>query len=370
MADAIVHTGFVQYHHLLDHKVSKIGIEQVYGAVQASLAEYSRETTELFNRFVDPTPATDVYKYNTRLTKGLKYQPMSWDTSLKPQTVTGFYEVGLPIKMAGLARQFNRQTKSKVTLRDINDWVDQAIQADLEWRRHYVLSAMLWEDSWTFTDKEDPEQPALTVYPLANGDTTRKYTMRGAGDPVADDHYLAQANDIGAGADNPFKTIFDELYEHPENGLAQNAYVISFVADDLTADIENLATLKEVKESIVIAGITDDRVSEGILDLIGAGDKVIGLDGQNVIVQYGALPAGKILSIAPTASMAPLKRREEMEESMRGVVVESEMLGEQNQKFGQWRREGYGVQNPISACVTHIGDGTYQNPATHNPTKG
>lgn len=360
MADARIHTGFIRYRQVLDQVVDEIGVEQIFQAVQESLAAYDRETSAAFAAFVDTEVATTEYKFNHQLTTGMRYQPMTADDSPRPQAVTGFYEVGLPIRWGGTAYGLNRETRASTTVRMINDWVDEATIADFDWRRQFILKAMLWKDAWTFQDKLRNKIPDLTVYPFANNDTVT-YQKINAADPSAANHYLAQAAAIADGA-NPFPTIFNTLREYPSNGLRQEGFVVTYVASNLVSDIEGLSTLQEVTDELIIPGISSDRVTNKILDWIGAGEKVIGYDSHNIIVEWNMLPTGKMISRAPSAPPL-LRRRERPETGLRGLRTEMNPGDGNMQEIRLWRLEGYGVLNRVGGLCYHIGDATYQNPA-------
>lgn len=361
MAASAVHVGFSRYNDVLTDRVTDIGVEAINVAIAEEAMMWNRIADLEFEAFVkmDSTP-----EFKVKLPGNRHMQPIAVDGNPRPQTVTGSYQVGFPVFGYGDAIGFTRDTKNTMTVQDVKDQVDGILTGDAKNKETRLLRAMLFSDEWTFEDKSRAALPDVTVKPFANDDTV-VYTRWGE-DAAIDDHYLAQAAAISDDA-NPYPTIFEELREHPSNFIAQNGQVVTYIASSLVTTTEALATLAEVKNDLIIPGISSDRVDDAILQWVGFGDRVIGLDSGNIIVEWKSLPAGYMISYAPNATVKICNMRERPESGMKDLFIE-ENEGDGNFSETRFLRFfGIGVLNRIGGLAYQIGNATYENPTGFDP---
>lgn len=356
--------GFTNYRDVLTDRVDTIGIDVVNQMVAESARVWTEEVNALLARFVMRTISRE-FKVNLFDGSGTM-QPLDADGNPRKRTVTGNYPVAFPIAWYGDAMGFNRDTRALITVGEMNRWTLEQQTRDLNTLRRNFVKAIIWKDEWTFEDKSNPNLPDLVIKPFANGDAVT-YQKRSAQAPTTDNHYVGQANAIDDGADNPFPGIFTDLWEHPSNMLRQNGYVISLIADNLVTSVEALEVLKEVTDSLIIPGISSDRVSDEILNLVPIGDKIIGYANNNIIASWSELPSNYIFSYAPMAETPAVAMREEPDAGRQGLVNEFENADGNHQTIRLLRKFGMGVQNRVAGRLTYIGNATYQNPAAYSP---
>ncbi len=89
---------------------------------QQMIALFTRTVTDHKLRFKMPYAAA-------------KLQPL--DEIGRPRKIkgSGFYDVGFPIKKAGLAFGWTREARIKMTVSDVNDNLAQMFEADRRWMR-------------------------------------------------------------------------------------------------------------------------------------------------------------------------------------------------------------------------------------------
>jgi hypothetical protein len=356
--------GFINYENQLADKVETIGIETIRDMVDESVRVWNEE----INAFIDATVDRSTEESEFRVTEfagGGILQPLDPDGNPRPRQVAGSYQVGLPLRSAGDAYGFNRVTRAKATLEDVNRWTLESMTADKNWVRRFLIKALLWKDPWTYVDKDRPNAPEITVKPLANGDSVI-YQRLNADTPSTDNHYLAQAAVISDVA-NPFPAIYDDLWEHPKNNLDQVDFVVTYVASNLEASIGGLTGLYEVKDRVIIPGIQNDRVDETILNFVGFGDKVIGYIDNHIVVRWSALPSSYMLTFAPQAEQKAVAIREHPEASLKGMRTEFADLDGNHQVIRVIRDAGFGVVNRVGAVAYYIGGASYTNPPAFDP---
>jgi hypothetical protein len=206
--------------------------------------------------------------------------------------------------------------------------------------RDHLLAALFWKSTtlpWTFVDDE---HGSLSIYGLANGDTTVYNLITGTDSGATDDHLLF---DDTPAADT-FTLIYDELLEHPENG----GQVIAFIPTNLKATVQAISTFYPVEDpdlrigqaSTVLAGSLGTPVPGVVL---GKVEKVW-------IVEWKSLPDDYIIGVT-TEGEKPLAMREDMEASLRGfkqVAVREDHPFYERQYL---RRAGFGAWNRVGAVV-------------------
>lgn len=329
--------GLLQQADLASERLTTVGTDLVMDAVNQSLAEHNRQLDALMSLFV--TRRTD-FKTRFQIANAWRLQPLDENGRALPVKPSGYYDVSWPIQMAGTAWGFNWVTREKITVGEVARITAGHMEADVRWMRDHVLAALFYKNGtspWTFSD---PLNGTLSIYGLANGDTTVYSIAAGATAAATDDHLLFDAT---VAADT-FTTIYDELMEHPENG----GEVIAFIPTNLKATVEALATFYPIEDPDLRIG-TGNTVLAGRLGTAVPGT-VLGKIEKVWVVEWKHLPNDYILGLATEGERA-LAMREDEEQALRGFKLRGERDDHPwyEQQFA--RRAGFGAWNRVNAIV-------------------
>jgi hypothetical protein len=339
--------GFYKLADMASQRVTTVGIDVVNNAVLESIAAYQAELDGVMSAFVDKV----TYHSKRYLLPGAgTLQPLDqWGNPL-PRIPGGYYDIGLPIRGGGDAWGDNRVTRAKMTVEEADRFTAMVTSADVDWNIRHMLAAIFTNTTYVFPDELHGN---LTVQSLANGDTVT-YTKRN-GTVATDNHYLGQANAIGAGADNPYPVLYSELFEHPSN---QGPFV-AYIPTNLVATTTALATFFDVDDPDIRRGADSDvltgRFTPPFGELLGKADKMW-------IVQWDRLPDSRIIAQAMGASSKPIAMREYPEPELQGLFPEFQDV-DGNRHLNKFiRYAGFGAQNRVAAAVMEISDASYDIP--------
>ncbi len=345
--------GFTGLAHLANERVTTVGVEQVWDAIARSAELHSRVTNQMLASIVERTTA---FQERIYLAGSGTLQPIDEWGNPVPTRAEGYYDVAYPLQMGGDAFGWNRVSYAKATVAEANRLTLEAMRKDADWMRRHMLAALFDNASYTFNDTE---HGALTVQPLANNDSVTY--LRRDGSSATDDHYLAQTAAIDD-SNNPFPTIYQELVEHPVNA----APFVVYTPTNLVASIEALATFNAVKDADVVPGTGSDYVpAGGYEDIRLFGDEVLGKVGHVWVVEWASLPDNYMLGFAMGASPAVLAMREDPEQTLQGLFLESDTDGNLR-TLRLIRRAGFGVRNRVGAVVYQIGAASYSVPSGYD----
>lgn len=346
--------GFHNIKDLASMRVVGTNIVVVNDAINQAVAEHNRQMSALLALFVDPTT-----EYSRRYwqASNTRLQPLDNNGRALPVKPSGYYDVAWPIQAGGSAWGADYVTQIKMTGAEAERATAMMLEADFRWMRDHILAALYTNATWSFAD---PLYGTLTIQPLALASDGVTYPIvTGADSGATDTHHLAQANAIGAGADNPYPTIYSELTEHPEN----SGDVVAFIPTGLRATTEALATFHQIADPNITAGISSDRLT-GRLGVAVPG-QVIGYEDSGVwVVEWASLPANYIVATM-TGGPRALAMRQDPEPELQGF----NRVAERNDHpfyESQWlRRAGFGAFNRVGAVVYRIGNGTYAIPTNY-----
>ncbi len=345
------------FHNLQDMASARIAgtlIEATNDAVTAAVAQYNADITAVLGIFADKTT---LYSEKYAQIGAFSLQPLDDNGRARPIKPMGYYSTGYPIYSGGSAWGANYVARAKMTVGDAERVTAAMITADTNWMRYHVLAALFANATTAFVDDQFG---SITVQPLALASDGVTYPTVG-GTAATDTHQLAQANAIGAGADNPYPLIYADLIEHPQN----SGQVVAFIASSLVATTRALATFNPVADPNIQVGSGTD-VLTGNLGVAYPG-KLIGYDDSGVfIVEWPALPAGYMVATMTGGDRA-LAMREDPETELQGF---NKVAQRDDHPFyeSQWlRRAGFGGRNRVGALVYRIGNGTYAAPANLTP---
>ena len=352
MANQVAY-GFMNLAEIMGRRVTEVGVSVVTDAIEQSVAEHNRQMDAILALFVERT--TD-FKIRYRTPIPARLQPLTQDGRALPIVTAGNYDVSFPLQMAGIAAGKNYVTGQLMTVAEASELTSALLESDFRWMRDHILAALFTNVSWTHTD---PEKGALTIQGLANADAVLYQVRTGADVGGTDNHYLAQANTIGAGADNPFGTIRSELLEHPENG----GEVVVFVPTNLKASIVALTTFNSMRDPNITTGANAD-VLTGNLGVNVPGD-IFGYEDAKVwLSEWMSLPDNYMVAVT-TQGPRPLKMREYPEASLQGfnkVAARDDHPWYEEQYM---RICGFGANNRVGAVVQRIGNASYAIPTNY-----
>lgn len=354
MANQVIY-GFHTLQQRFAEPVQAVGEQVINTAITQAIQEHNDQLNK-FTRLFLQAGITDASR-TFRLGTTTRNQPL--DEFGRPLPIRGGaqYSVGLPMILSGNAIGRTWLEAQKLRVEDVNRIVADIIDGDRSWVFDHILAALVNNASYPFIDRD---KGTVTVLPIANGDTQVYSVPNGAFSGSTDNHLLAQANAIGAGADNPFPTIFQELAEHPENGGAGSGRVIAFIPTNLKASVTGLATFYRPTNSDLTPGNAATILTGNLgVDVPGT---VLGMEDSGVwVVEWPRLPSNYIIAVA-TSGQPAIAERVDDQTSLRGFI---EVEGNQDFPWYQrnWIRQvGYGAWNRVGALVMRIGNGSYAVP--------
>lgn len=345
--------GFANLEDRFGDRVKDVGEQTVAEAIGLTLENHNSDVADLLSLFAE---FTTQHQVNFTSLAASELQDMDQDGRPMP-IKSSKYTVAYPLRMGGAATGENFVTSAKMTVGNVNALVGNVLMADLRWIRSHLLRAIFTNTSRSFTDEE---VGALTIQPFANGDTV-KYVKDG--DSVAtDDHYLAQANSIDDGADNPFPGLKDELLEHPEN----SGEVIAFIPNGLKASVQALANYADVSDPNVDRSSIAAVASANGPGVTHPGELIGYVDGVWV-VEWRNLPAGYMLATTSDGDTG-LRARQDLEAELQGLVLVEDNPRIPHKGRAWYRRLGFGAHNRARVVVKRIGNGTYAIPSGYTAT--
>lgn len=355
MANQVLY-GFHNLSDMLAARITGTNQEAVNDAITNAVTEHNRQINALMSLFVERTE-----KYTERYAQlgAASLQPLDNSGRALPIKPSGYYDVAYPIQQGGAAWGTDYVTKVKMTVGDAERATALLIGADIRFMRDRILASLFAAATWTFPD---PLYGNLTIQPLALASDGVTYGLgTGADTSATDTHQLAQANAIGAGADNPFPIIYTELMEHPEN----SGDVIVFIPTGLKATTTALSTFHPIADSNIQVG-SGTSVLTGSLGVDTPGVLIGYEDSKTWIVEWKSLPANYMIAVT-TGGNRPIGMREDPEPELQGF---NRVAERDDHPFyqSQWlRRAGFGGRNRIGAVVYRVGNGTYAVPSGYTP---
>lgn len=337
--------GLLNQSDLYDNRVTTIGVKQVFDAVTQSMMEHNRQINALLSLFTQRTTDFQI-RYETAAIA--RSQPLDENGRARPIKPTGSYTVGFPILDSGSAWGRNWKTSAKLTVGEVARIIATIQDGDSRWVRDHVLAALFHDGTYNFTD---PLHGTIAVYGPASGDSTVYQIAAGADSAATDDHMKGAA----AVATAVFTDVYNELHEHPENGMD----VVAFIPTASKATVEALTEFYPIGDPNINFG---SGVSTLARDLgIQTPGVLIGYIERVWVYEWRSLPSGYL--IATTIGGAPaLAMREEPEPELQGFKQVA------NRDDHPWyeaqfaRSAGFGAWNRVGAIVYKTDNETYAVP--------
>jgi len=229
--------------------------------------------------------------------------------------------------------------------------------------RWELLHRMLDNVQLSFTD---PIHGAITVEPLANGDTVVYPPVLGSNSEATEDHYL-EANYLSAAisdANNPLVTSREDL-EHHFGIEVGNSNVFSFINTAQVSVIEDLTDFNPITDKFIQASMLAERPQGWPTSVPG---RAIGRSNGVWVMEWPWMPANYIFTIHADAPK-PLKKRVDPADTglPRGLalIASDEKFPFQSSQFRH--RFGFGAANRLNGVVMELGTGgTYTVPTDYD----
>ena len=354
MANEVAY-GFIGSEALFTHRVKQVGQEKVDSMIAETLAEYERQTDSMLAWGMRSPIRSELVELAG---SGEAQTIDEWGNPV-PVKELAPYEQGYPIAFAADAWGLNRLTRAKLTVEDANRLMIRSMSRHSNTLRRRVLSALFTDTSFSFADGQNT---AVTVRPLANGDSVT-YVIEGA-DTVAatHTHYVAQAAAI-ADATDPFAVAYTHLIEHPSNAGSR---IVSYIASSLKATTKALADFVPVASTDTVLGANLSRVREDIsnddlMKIKGPGGEILGQVDKVWVVEYPGLPTGYMITVA-IDNAQPLLRMRYDDDFGPDMVEETNMVDGNREETRFLRYYGIAVHDRVGAVVTRIGNASYAIP--------
>jgi hypothetical protein len=333
--------GFMRLKDLANERVtSGDNIALVTRAIDESVAAYNEQINRVIRFFAEPT--TD---YTARFAQGTanRLQPLDDDGRARPVKPSGYYDVAFPLWQGGTAWGANYVTLNKMTIAEAERITQMMLVGDATSMRTWMLGALFMASDLTYTD---PLKGALTIKPIANGDSVT-YPRINGGTAATADHILAEADAI-ADAANPYTTIYSSLTAHPDN----RGDVVAFIPTNLVATTKALATFFEVEDPNIRQGAdTAVLVGGGPTGMPGT---LIGRVSNVWIVEWTMLPDGYIIATT-TEGPRPLAMRQDPEPELQGFKQVATRDDHPFYERQYLRRAGFAAYNRVGALVYYVG---------------
>lgn len=344
--------GLLNQADLYDTRVTTVGVDVTLRAVDESVAEHNRQLDALMALFA--TRRT-VAQTRYMAAASTRLQPLDENGRARPVKPSGYYTVGFPIQSGGSAWGYNYVTGQKLTVREVANMTAMMLDADSRWMRDHLLAALFYENSttpWTFAD---PLNGDISIYGLANGDTTTFQILSGADSAATDDHVKGAT----AVTEAVFQDIHDELVEHPENGPE----VIAFVPTASVATVQALTNFYPVADANLSSGSAVTQLARS-LNVTTPGT-LIGYVGQTWVYSWPGMPSNYILGTT-VGGEPPTAMREDEEASLRGFNQVAERNDHPWYERQYLRRAGFGAWNRVGAVVYRTDSASYAIPTGYS----
>lgn len=340
--------GLLNMMDLYGDRVTEVGTDRVSTALDQSVAEHNRQLEAIMALFVRRTTA---FKTRYRTSANARLQPLDNNGRALPIKPSGHYDVSFPLQMGGTAWGYDYVTGQKLTVGEVADAAKTMMDADSRWMRDHIMAALFYYSStnpWTFVDDE---HGSLSIYGLANGDSTTYQIMAGADSSATDTHLKGTA----ALAQATFADIYTELTEHPEN----SGEVVTFIPTASRATTEAFSGFYPIEDPDIKPAATS-AVLTGSLGVSLPG-QVIGKIEKNWIVEWRSMPDNYLLSVT-TGGEKALAMREDEEPALRGFKKVADRDDHPFYERQYLRRAGFGAWNRVGAVAYRTNNATYVTP--------
>lgn len=343
--------GFSNLKDVVNERVTGDLIPTVTTAIDQSIAEHNKVTEDMMRLFVTDTTEFKI-RYKSPFAAA-KLQPLDEHGRARKIKSAGYYDLGFPLRDAGVAIGDTRIALAKKTVGEVNTQIQTILEADKRWLRDMILAALFDNAGYTFLD---PEHGDLAVKGLANGDSV-EYLVRAGNEAGETANHFRTITAMNDGNQN-FNTIQRDLHKRPEN--AGGGKVISFIPGNLEASVMGLANFIEVTDPDIQLGANTEKLT-GSLGASVPGE-VLGKVDRNWIVRWDSLPDNYVISTI-TSGDRPLAMRQHPEAELQGFNRVASRDDDPYYESQYVRYAGFGAWNRVGAIVTQVTGGSYAVPS-------
>jgi len=341
--------------------VEGVGQQAVWDATQQYLAMVNEDLARVTSLFIEKT--TEDHKFRYYLPADGELQRISDRNQPGERTVTGSWDVALPLYGFGDAIAWNVRQLAYMTLQDYQRAVDGVVVRAQNTLRKEILRALLDSAAYTFNDDL---RGALSCVPLANGDSVKFPPIAGAATAATANHYVESnyATSSISNTNNPIKTISRALRSRfSANGDRRRRVVL--IASGAQDYVEALADFEPVDDANIQKGLNSDRVLNQPAMIPG---EVIGYCNEAYVAVWEWMPANYMIGIDLQAEK-PLQMRVDpgYTNLPRGLALTSESdVAPISKANWQWWM-GLGVVNRLNGYVMELGTGgSYSVPSGYS----
>jgi hypothetical protein len=340
-----------------DTYINTVGQQIVFDDATEHLEKWNMDFQQTLDVFVEET--IEIYKERYKLPGGGRMSERGRGGGANATRPYGEWDVAYPLRDYAEQLASDRRDFAHLTVAEWRLHVENIQKRYINEVRYRILRRLLNNTNFTF---QDNLKGALTVKPLANGDTDNYPAVPPSTSEATDDHYLGTsytAANIADGDNNPYLVIRPELEEHFTESTGGNDTVV-FHAVAQTAAIEDLNSFDSVVDNFIRAGDNRD-IPERLPNVPG---KIIGRVNGCWAVEWRWVPENYLIAIS-LEEKAPLKRR--VEPSATGLPNGLTLVTENEQfpmRHAIWESiEGYGTGNRLNGVVMFVGGtGSYTVP--------
>ncbi len=334
----------------LTYELTKQYLERVNLDMQLSLSMFVQGTTTKFQE-----------RY--QLPGGGRMQEIGRLARPAVVRATGSFTVGYPLQGFGDAVAADRVDMAYMSTAEYERHVDSVVIRDRNEVRFRILRALFKS---TDTSIEDPERGAITVKPLANGDSVLYPPVLGSSSEATDNHYLESGYAAAAISDsnNPLVTLRNEIEEHFGTQTGGNNIVV-FCNNAQSEQLGALTDFVSIVDYRVRAGANVDTPM-GVPPNIPTTARVLGVSNGCWVVEWRFIPANYLVAV-DADQPAPLKMRVDPPET--GLPLGLQLVARETlnpMETAIWEhRYGFGVANRLNGAVMELGTGgTYTIPTS------
>lgn len=269
------------------------------------------------------------------------------------------WDAGYPIEDGRDQLAYTDVAMAYMTAQQLDAHVQTMTQRYVNWKRFLILKALLNKTNDSVTDDR---WGSITVYRLANNDGTLFPPLIGSStDTSGHTHYAGTnyASSSISDSNNPFVTIRDNLEEHFGDSV-----MVAFINNAERAKVEALTAFRPRLTAATTPNANASYLDENGLPTIPG--RIIGSVNDVIVSEWRWIPSGYIYGQS-VSQPAPLKRRLDIPESLRGFKLVAEQM-EYPLKESYFRaREGFGVGNRLNGVALQLVASTsYTTPTVYS----
>lgn len=346
--------------------INKIGHDVIYEAIDRNFQLHAEIINAAMLAFVEED--TEVFKEKYKSEGGGYMQRMSDRSRSATVKPVGGWEVAYPLEPFGDEFAIPKKKMDYMTLREMNKFVNTIVRREYNTRRLEMLRALFRNTTREYED-EYQEAGALTIQPLANGDSVKYPPKVTSSESATDNHYLVTQYAASAISDtnNPLVTARRQLEDH-FGQVSGFGNCVTWINSVQSAKIAALADFTPIVDNKIMPG-QDTDIPMWDADMPVPPGRLIGRASGVFVFEWDlGIPANYTLTIDMDAAR-PLKRRVHPEAVGLPVGLNLTTVNDNDPLAGAAYSSdyGFGCGDRRAAVVTFIDAGSsYTIPALYN----